>query len=101
MLLGTFVPFGSKAPRKKYQRECRTTAAAPIPVFPDATPTETPNQQSVPLDSEVCTSEVSQRPAQSHIEEDDSIGNGHNLTGSQQSLQQRFYPDINESAPDV
>ncbi|CAO2824099.1 unnamed protein product [Amaranthus hypochondriacus] len=101
MLLGTFVPFGSKTPKKRYQREYPTIGAAPIPVFPDATPTETPNQQSAPLSSEVCTSEVSQRLAQSHIEADDSIGNGHNLTGSQQSQQHRFYPDINESAPDV
>ncbi|CAO2839412.1 unnamed protein product [Amaranthus hypochondriacus] len=109
VVIGTFVPYGYKPPKRKYQRESPTATAA-IPVFPDTTPAEIPNMQTVP---EVFPPEVPSMGTQSHSEADDSIGNGHNLNvisshnasewnnGSQPSQQQRFYADINVSVPGV
>ena len=103
------MPYGYKPPKRKYQRESPTATAA-IPVFPDTTPAEIPNMQTVP---EVFPPEVPPMGTQSHSEADDSIGNGHNLNvisshnapewnnGSQPSQQQRFYADINVSVPGV
>ncbi|XP_010683896.2 AT-hook motif nuclear-localized protein 7 [Beta vulgaris subsp. vulgaris] len=116
VVVGSFVPYGYKAQKRKQQRE--SPKAAANSGFPDTTPAEMSNAQFAPLGNELGPPEIVPMAAQSHSEADDSIGSGHNLNvvsshntpepewnnGSQlpqqqQQQQQRIYPDINVSVP--
>lgn len=109
VVVGTFVPMGSKAYKRKNLRQSPTAA---FPALPETMTSPTWTAHSTP-GTEV-DQQVGQMPTQSHSEPDDSIGSGHNLNvvsshdtpewsngGSEPSPDQRFYPDINVSVPAI
>ncbi|KAH9610040.1 hypothetical protein KSS87_014263 [Heliosperma pusillum] len=98
VVAGTFVPNGHKAQKRKYHRDShtRTMSAA----FPNQTPAEIPNTQSMHHYHEAGPPTVTPMPAYSHTEADDSIDTSHETREwNNGSEPHRFYPDINVSVP--
>ncbi|KAL9238828.1 hypothetical protein vseg_013201 [Gypsophila vaccaria] len=102
VVVGSFVPNGYKAQKRKYHRESYTPTT--MSSLPNMTPAELPNTQSMLHYHEAGAPAVSPVRAHSHSEADDSMGSGHNLNmvsshdtqeWNSGSEPHRLYPDIN------